>query len=84
MNASAVYTIATIQLHVQTLLDPSVVRVTILLMEMEKRAGIPHQVNMSLYSAWNAVILRYSEAQYILFHVTKWCLSNLISITKIS
>jgi len=62
MNASAVYTIATIQLHVQTLLDPSVVRVTILLMEMEKRAGIPHQVNMSLYNAWNAVPLRYSEA----------------------
>jgi len=39
MSASAVYTIATIQLHVQTLLDPSVVRVTILILEMEKRAG---------------------------------------------
>jgi len=39
MSASAVYTIATIQPHVQTLLDPSVVRVTILMLEMEKRAG---------------------------------------------
>jgi len=38
MSASAVYTIATILLHVQTLLDPSVVRVTILILEMEKRA----------------------------------------------
>jgi len=38
MSASAVYTIATIQLHVQTLWDPSVVRVIILILEMEKRA----------------------------------------------
>jgi len=72
MSASAVYTIATIQLHVQTLLDPSVVRVTILLLEMEKRAGIPHQVNMSPSSCvavqcLECVTLRYSEAQYILF-----------------
>jgi len=43
MSASAVCTIATIQLHVQTLLDPSAVRVTILILEMEKRAGIPWQ-----------------------------------------
>jgi len=43
MSASAVYTIVTIQLHVQTLLGPSVVRVTILILEMEKRAGIPWQ-----------------------------------------
>ena len=41
------YTIATVQLHVQTLLDPSAVRVTILLREMEKRATL-RQVNISL------------------------------------
>ena len=46
MSASAVHTIATIQLHVQTMLDPSVARVTILIPEMEKRAGL-WQVNMS-------------------------------------
>ena len=48
MSASAVYTIATVQLHVQTLLDPSIVCVTILILEMEKHARTPHQVNMSL------------------------------------
>ena len=50
MSASAVYTIATVQLRVQTLLDPSVVHVTILILEMEKHVGIPHQVNMPLPS----------------------------------
>ena len=48
MSAPAVYTIATVQLHVQTLLDPSAVRVTILLLEMEKRAAILQQVNILL------------------------------------
>ena len=47
MSAPAVYTIATVQLHVQTLLDPSAVRVTILILEMEKRA-ISWQVKISL------------------------------------
>ena len=37
----------TVQLHVQTLLDPSTVRVTILILEMEKRAPIQWQVKMS-------------------------------------
>ena len=47
MSAPAVYTIATVQLHVQTLLDPSAVRVTILILEMEKSA-ISWQVNIPL------------------------------------
>ena len=47
MSASAVYAIATVQLHVQTPLDPLAVRVTILLREMEKRA-VSWQVNISL------------------------------------
>ena len=46
MSASAVYTTVTVQLHVQTLLDPSAVRVTIRILEMEKRAG-SWQVNIS-------------------------------------
>ena len=46
MSASAVYTTATVQPRVQTLLDPSTVLVTILLPEMEKRA-ISWQVNVS-------------------------------------
>ena len=40
------YTTVTVQLHVQTLLDPSTVLVTVLLPEMEKRA-ISWQVNVS-------------------------------------
>ena len=40
------FTIATVQLHVQTLLDPSAARVTIFILEMEKRA-ISWQVNLS-------------------------------------
>ena len=47
MSAPAVYTTVTVQLHVQTLLDPSAVRVTILSLEMEKRAAILRQVNIS-------------------------------------
>ena len=47
MSASAVYTIATVQLHVQTPMDLSAVRVTILILEMEKSA-ISWQVNISL------------------------------------
>ena len=84
------YTIATIQLHVQTLLDPSVACVIIRILEMEKRAFIPWQVNM-LHPSCLAVQCwecsnswRYSEAQYLLLYVTKGDLSNLISITKIS
>ncbi|KAL9961061.1 hypothetical protein ACROYT_G029941 [Oculina patagonica] len=38
MSASAVYTTATVQLHVQTLQDPTTVRVTSLTQEMEKHA----------------------------------------------
>ena len=47
MSASAVCMTVTFQLHVQTLLDPSTVRATIFLPEMERRAAIQRQVNMS-------------------------------------
>ena len=66
------FTIATVQLHVQTPLDPSAVRVTILILEMEKRA-ISCQVNLShfhsvlLRNAGYAIFPRYSEEQYMLF-----------------
>ena len=45
MSAPAVYMTVTVQLHVQTLLDPSAVHATILILEMEKHAG-SWQVNM--------------------------------------
>ena len=48
MSAPAAYTTVTVQLHVQTLLDPSAVLVTILILEMEKRASIQREVNISL------------------------------------
>ena len=41
------YTTATLQHHVQTLLDPSVVHAIILILEMEKHATIQCQVNTS-------------------------------------
>ena len=44
-SAPAVYTTVTVQLHVQTLQDPSAVHATILIQEMEKHAGW-WQVNM--------------------------------------
>ena len=47
MSASALYTIATVQLHVQTPLDFSAARITILILGMEKRA-ISWQVKISL------------------------------------
>ena len=37
----------TVQLHVQTLMGPLSVGVTILIQEMEKRAAIQRQVNIS-------------------------------------
>lgn len=43
MSALAMYTTATLQLHVQTLQVPTVVHVTILSLETEKHAGIRHQ-----------------------------------------
>jgi len=43
MNAPAVYTTVTVQLHVQILQDPSAVHATILIQEMEKHAGIRWQ-----------------------------------------
>ena len=59
MSVSAVYTPATVQLHVQTLLDPTRVRVTIHTQETEKRARIPWQVNIPRWSYFgiNAIYL---------------------------
>ena len=62
MSAPAEYTTATVQLHVQTPLDPSAVRVTILILEMEKRAAIQRQVNILLSFCF--------AVQYLMYHIS--------------
>jgi len=58
MSAPAVYTTVTVQLHVQTLQDPSAVHANILILEMEKHAGIRWQVNMLRLFFHPAITLR--------------------------
>ena len=71
MNASAVYTTATVQLPVQTLKDPLDVRVTILSQEMEEIARILQQVN----------ILRHENiTNYVSYSVMAFCYSKPICI----
>lgn len=92
MSASAVYTTVTVQPHVQTLLDPSTVRVTILSLEMEKRAAILRQVKISycdLALLWNKcdkldisllceVIMEFGRSY---FYGALRCFSTIISFT---
>ena len=59
------YTIATVQLHVQTLLDPSIVHVAILILEMEKHAAL-WQVNMSLLSCFAVQCLECHNSEFYL------------------